>query len=970
METNSIRRGSAHILVALLCSVAPLQAQPEAGPERALGAVRVRQAVEGIGAGRVTDSASGQPLAGAQVAVVGTASVALTAADGSYRIAGVPAGTQRVRVTRVGYAPRLQSLVVTSGQTATLNFTLSLQAVAVEGVVAVGYGTQEKRDVTGSIASVREAEIKQIPTPNAIDAIKGRVPGVDIVASGYDPGAGVRVRIRGTRSINAGNDPLYVVDGIPLAGGIQDFNPANVQSIEVLKDASATAVYGARGANGVVLITTGQGRRGATRISYETYAGVQNIINKIPMMNAEEFAEYKREAHRAAGRYRSDQDLFFPVELESLQLGRSTDWQDLILRTGLQQNHQIEASGGDEQTRFSVSANYFDQTGVTRGQDFARRSGGFSLDHLVGQLRFGISATASRSTQNLGRGDGLWAEALQQNPLGVPYDEEGRIQFLPTPDGLRSNPLSDGENWRNEVVRTRVFGSLFSELQLAEGLAWRVNFGPDLIFREQGEFRGSETNVRRLSPADAGRSDESVLAYTLDNILTLNRELGADHDVDATLLYSIQQEHERRQNASVSELPYEHQLFHNLGTAGVIRGVGSRLQEWSLQSYMARLNYGFRDRYLLTLTGRVDGSSRLADGSKYAFFPSVGLAWRLGDEPFLAKSGIFSELKLRASYGRTGNTSIAPYQTQGSLRRTAYLLGDRGAYGYGPNELENPALEWEKTAQFDVGVDFGVLANRISGTVDFYRADTRDLLLERQLPTALGFNSILENVGHTRNTGLELSLSTVNLEDWHGLEWTTDLSWSTNRNEIVSLYGGRQDDVGNRWFIGQPIQVYYDYEFGGIWQLHQAAEAAKYRQKPGEIRVVDQNADGKISDLDRVILGTSYPDWTGSLSSRLAWKSLDLSVLAIARSGATIRDEFGDGYNGLFGRYNNLRVDYWTPTNPSNTMPRAIGGDPAGNNRFSDRWVEDSDFFRLKTLQLGFTLPDNILGTRATGSRI
>ena len=965
MHQQLVRAGLLPALVALVGAASPERIHADGVMESAhvsrSASPLVAAQAQGVIAGRVNDAASGQPLAGAQVAVVGAGLGAVTAADGTYRIAGVPAGAQRIRVSRVGYAPREEGVNVSAGQVSTVNVALALQAVALEGVVAVGYGTQEKRDVTGSIASIREEDIRQIPTPNAIDAIKGRVPGVDIVASGYDPGAGVRVRVRGTRSINADNEPLYVVDGIPLAGGVQDFNPQNIQSIEVLKDASATAVYGARGANGVVLITTTQGRRGATRISYETYAGTQSILNKVPLMNGEEFAEHKREAYRAAGRYTSEEQVFYPVERESLALGRSTDWQDLVLRNGLQQSHQIEASGGDEKTRFSVSVNHFDQSGVTRGQDYARRSGGFSLDHMVGRLRFGVSATGSRSSQNLGRGDGLWNEVLLQNPLGVPYDEEGRIQFLPTPDGLRSNPLSDVENWKNEIVRTRVFGSLFSELQLVEGLRWRVNFGPDLVFREQGVFRGSQTNVRRLSPADASREDESTLAYTFDNILTLDRQLGRDHDVDATLLYSIQQEQYRRQEGAVSELPYEHQLFHNLGTAGVIQGVGSQLREWSMQSYMARLNYGFRDRYLVTLTGRYDGSSRLAEGSKYAFFPSIGLGWRLGDEPWIANTGWFSDLKLRASYGRTGNTSIAPYQTQGSLRRTAYLLGDRAAFGYGPSELANPALQWEKTAQFDVGLDFGVLDNRVTGTVDFYRADTNDLLLRRQLPTATGFSSILENVGQTRNTGVELSISTINLEDWKGLRWTTDLTWSTNRNQIVSLYGGTQDDVGNRWFIGQPINVFYDYRFDGIWQLDQAAEARKYGQVPGQIRVVDQNADGRINDEDRVILGTEFPDWTGSLSSRLEWRNLDLSMLAVARQGAMIRDEFGSNYNELFGRYNNLRVSYWTPTNPSNTVPRPNADYPAGPLYTSSRSYADGSFARIRNITLGYRVPDSLV---------
>ncbi|MDP9349752.1 MAG: SusC/RagA family TonB-linked outer membrane protein, partial [Gemmatimonadota bacterium] len=407
-----------------------------------------------------------------------------------------------------------------------------------------------------------------------------------------------------------------------------------------------------------------------------------------------------------------------------------------------------------------------------------------------------------------------------------------------------------------------------------------------------------------------------------------------------------------------------------LGSAGTIQGVRSGLAEWALQSYMGRLNYGFRDRYLLTLTGRLDGSSRLAPGNKYSFFPSAAVAWRMGDEPFVRDLGVFSDLKLRASYGVTGNTSIDPYQTQGALNRTTYSFGGAGAFGFRPGALSNRELEWEKTRSFDAGVDFGLFDNRVSGTLDFYVQNTYDLLLERQLPGSSGFGSILENVGQTRNTGLELGLSTVNLDGWRGLRWTTDVAWSSNRNEIVSLFGGKEDDVGNVWFIGKPIhssdggspsKVWYDYQFGGIWQQHQAEEAAKYKQKPGQIRVIDQNNDGKIDGLDRVIVGTLYPKWTGSLANRFEWGSFDLSALATARWGYTINSSFHTTNNSLFGRYNNLRTNYWTPQNPSNTDPR-----PNADQEFpiygGSRAYRDGSHVRIRNVTLGYTVPARLAG--------
>jgi TonB-linked SusC/RagA family outer membrane protein len=897
------------------------------------------------------------------VSIAGTARGALTRTDGRYLITGVPAGQHRVRATLVGYGTAEETVTLAAGQTATVDFQLTDRAVELEEVVAVGYGVQHRQEVTGAVASVRAEEIRQIPTANAIDAIKGRVAGVDVVAEGYAPGAGVRVRVRGERSIRAGNEPLYVVDGIPLSGGIGDFNPQDIQSIEILKDASATAIYGARGANGVVLITTNRGRPGRTQLTYETYAGVQNILNPVTLMDGPQFAAMKRESYRTAGLYpcpgmticpEGDRAIFYAEELEALETGRSTDWQDLILRRGLQHSHQLSIRGGDERTRFSVSGSLFDQEGITRGMDYDRQSGAINVEHVMGRLRAGVSTHVSRSTQNLGRGNGLWSSAHQNNPLGAAHDADGNIVFLPTPDALMSNPLADVENWQREIVNTRLFGSVFTEFELMNGVNWRVNFGPDLLFRRDGEFRGAMTNANRGSPADASLAREQIFAYTLDNLITARRNFG-DHALDFTGLYSIQQEHGEFQQTSVNQLPYEHQRFHNLGSAGEITGVGSQLREWTLQSYMGRLNYGFQQKYLLTMTGRIDGSSRLAPGNKYAFFPSIAAAWRLSEEPFLAAIGLFSELKLRASWGRTGNTAIDPYQTQGSLRRTNYILGDAPAYGYVPNELENPDLEWEKTEQFDVGVDFGMLANRITGSLDFYHSNTHDLLLERQLPGATGFSRILENIGQTQNRGVELALSSINLEGWRGIRWTTDVNFTVNRNQIVSLYGGNEDDVGNRWFIGHPIQVWYDYRFDGIWQLDQAEEAARFGQKPGQIRVVDQNDDGRIDAADRVILGTSYPDWTGSLANRLEWGNFDLSAFLTARQGFVVNDQFGTSRNELGGRYNNLAVGYWMPENPSNLHPRP---DRSGTLLYgSSRAFVDASFVRLRNVTLGYTVP-------------
>ena len=379
---------------------------------------------------------------------------------------------------------------------------------------------------------------------------------------------------------------------------------------------------------------------------------------------------------------------------------------------------------------------------------------------------------------------------------------------------------------------------------------------------------------------------------------------------------------------------------------------------------MARVNYSFKDRYLLTVSSRVDGSSRLAPGQKYGMFPSIALAWRLSEEPFIRGSGLFSDLKLRVSYGRTGNTAIDPYQTEGSLFRTMYSFLDQPAVGFRPGRLPNPDLRWEKTGQFDIGLEFTARHNRLSGSIDYYRANTSDLIMDRQLPPTTGYSSILENVGATRNTGVEVALSTLLVQDWHGMRWNVEFNAAANRNRIVRLSSGLLSDPGNKWFVGYPISVAYDYQFDGIWQIQDSVsgEAQRYGRRPGQIRVVDQNGDGKIDQNDRIILGTTFPNWTMSMTHRVDWKGLDLSVMAVARLGFLVQDSLrSGGQSTLAGRYNNIYVDYWTPTNPSNTEPRPNAAQE--NPDYGGiRGYQDGSFLKVRTITLGYTLPSRIVG--------
>lgn len=910
--------------------------------------------------GKVTDGESGEALPGVNVIVKGTTTGTVTDIQGAYTIS-VPANAQTLVFSSVGYTNEEEEI----GNRSTIDLVMMPDIQALSEVVVVGYGTQEKKDVTGAISSVSSKEISELPITSTEQALQGRTPGVDVVSTGNRPGAGVSVRIRGRRSFSAGNEPLYVLDGIPLAGNNNDINPMDIESIEVLRDASATAIYGSRGANGVVLITTKRGKAGETTVNYDGYYGISSPLYTVDVMNGPEFAEYKRESRRAVGNYDdndpdADAKIFEPVELESIAQGRSTDYQDLILRNGHRQSHQLGIYGGSETTKFGVSGNYFNDVGVVPGQDFNRYTLRVAVDHQIGErIKLGTSTLGSFNIRN--EGSNAIGGALAENPLGIPYDENGEMIFLPTSDGLRTNPLA--EIVPGAVIRedrnTRIFSSLYGEYKILDGLTYRLNFGPDLQIRRRGEFTASQTNARRGGDPTGRKQDWNTFAYTLENIVNYSKMLGDIHSLNVTALHSIQTSRGEYSDIRVLGIPAESMEFYNLGDANVIEGVDSNLEEWTINSFMGRVNYGLMDKYLITLTGRADGSSRFAEGKKYGFFPSVALGWRIKEEPFLQNVNFLTDLKLRGSYGITGNTGIDPYQTQGRLGRTVYAYGTTAAFGYRPELLANPNLKWETTRSVNIGVDFALFNGRISGAAEFYQQNTTDLLMERQLPVTSGFFSVLENVGATRNTGVEVVLSTVNVNTSGGFQWTTDLNFYTNKEEIVELYGGKEDDIGNAWFIGQPLTVYHDYEKIGIWQLDEADLAESYQRVPGEIKIKDQNGDGIIDADDRVILGSDIPDWSGGMTNRFSFKGIDLSVFIFTRQGSMIRSLFHTSNNTLAGRYNNLDLDYWTPNNPTNAFPR-----PNQNQEFpvynTSMAIFDGSFIKIRNINLGYTLPQSL----------
>lgn len=911
--------------------------------------------------GQITD-ATGAPLVGASIVEKGTTSGTITDLDGNFTLKVSP--TAVLVFSFVGY----ESQEVPVNNQTSINIKLT-EGNALNEIVVTGYGTQKKSQVTGAISSISNKQITELPIMNARQALQGRAAGVDVTQAGSKPGSAPQIRIRGRRSFNASNDPLYVVDGIPLSSGIDDINPQDITSMEVLKDASSTAIYGARGANGVVIVTTNRGKAGKTTVSFNTWAGPNQSLGRIDVMNGAQFAEYRREALRATGNYpagvgaASEADeakAFEPVVLANIKAGKDFNYVSAMLREGFVQSHQVSVNGGTDKTQFYISGNMFKDKGVIKNQDFTRGTFRINLDHKINdKIKVGTSTLAVYSIRN-GENFNPLGGAMQENPLGKTYNDDGTLNFLPTSDGLRTNPLFEVVPGANvdETKRYRIFNSLYGTWNILDGLTYQVNFGPDFNIRRTGNFVGSQTNARRGGAPTGGKFNEVGFNYTLENILTYNKTLGEKHSFGVTALQSIQKDQYENASIGVLGIPAETQSFHSLGSASQVTGVSTNLVEWTLLSYMGRVNYAFDDRFLLTATVRADGSSRFGQNTKYGYFPSIAVGWNIANEGFLKGTKWLDQLKLRASYGSIGNQAINPYQTQALLGRTSYAWGTSAAFGYRPNTIGNADLKWESSATANIGLDFSFFTGRIAGSLEVYETKTSDLLAPQPLPTSTGFGGFTTNIGITRNRGVELTLSTVNV-DRGGFEWSTDWVFMKNTEAILELANGKVDDVAAARFIGKPLSVFYDLKKVGVWQTAELDAATKFGYKVGEIKIEDANGDGVINASDRLVIGSAVPKWAGGMTHRFSYKGFDLNFFIFARIGQMIRSRFHDSQNLLFGRYNNINVDYWTPANPTNDFPRPNQNQEFPRNNSSMTYF-DGSFVKLRNVNLGYQLPNSI----------
>ncbi len=903
--------------------------------------------------GTVVDAETGEHLPGVNILIQGTSTGTSTDVDGNFNLS-VPDLDAILIITYIGY----QRLEIPIDGREELIIELTPDIITGDDVVVVGYGVQRRSDVTGSVSSIDRRAITDEPVYSMENALQGHAAGVQVVTDGYRPGEGATIRIRGTRSFEAGNDPLFVIDGIPVDAGLQDINPRDVESIEILKDASATAIYGSRGANGVVLVTTRRGTDGLS-IDYSGFTGVQYTFDRLNMMDTPTYAEFVRNAHINEGTYTgNDEDIFEDYLLEALAEGRTTDWQDLVFQRGLQQNHTLSVRGGSNGTLYSISGSFDDHKATVLNNDFRRISGRVNLDQEISsRIQMGVSANVNNSIRH----ESVSIRRVIGNfPMTTPYDSNGNLVMYDQRDAR--NPLFDmqRENSLDQTKSTRIIGTAYLELDLIpENLMLRANFSPDFRFQSRGEY------YRDIPNSTAGVRDLRQTNLLYEAILDYRNNFRGVHALNVTSMYSVENNEQNTFRLEVEDLPYEHQLFHDLESAGNVLQRSSGLSEWTLESYMMRGNYVYDNRYLLTLTGRVDGSSRFADGNKYGVFPSMAIAWHIGNESFMQDFDILSELKLRFSVGETGNTGIRPYQTQGTLRPVPVLfVGQDTHFAFEHGDIPNPDLKWERTRSMDLGIDFAFLQDRIRGTIDLYQSDTKDLLMLRQLPQTSGFTSTLENVGSTRNRGIEISLSSINIHTSNFL-WSTNLNFSANRNEIVELFGGKEDDPGSGWFIGESINSHYYWEMIGVWQLDEAEQAAAQGKQPGDRKFRDVTGDGQITDEDRVILGNSDPKWTAGWSNRINYRAFDFSFMVYAAYGM-IEETFitSNHFQSVLSMRadplytNNLDVPYWTPDNPTNEFYRARLGSPA---RLSAQSFQDVSFVRIRNITLGYSIPNDFL---------
>jgi TonB-dependent starch-binding outer membrane protein SusC len=931
--------------------------------------------IEGV----IKDDKSGELLIGATVLVKGTNNGAATDVDGKFTLTTSQAFPFSLVVNYVGY--NAKEIEVYELPEEPLQLSLKNRTLLDE-VVVVGYGTQKKGDMTGAVSSISNIVIQQTPTSSFERVLQGTAPGVQVTQSSEQPGASMTVRIRGGNSLNGGNEPLYVIDGFPIyndnstinpgalsgasVNALATINPGDFESIEVLKDASATAIYGSRGANGVVLITTKRGKANETRLSYDAYYGGQQITKKLDLLNAQEWAQFKNDALANSGKT----PLYTEEEIASL--GKGTDWQSNSFRYSRTQNHQLTLAGGDDKTQYSISGGYLKQEGILLNTDFERLGSRVNIDrNFINNIKVGASLYGSRSKSNTADGN-VVRYILTMAPT-VPLKNEATGEYtLQSPYGSFGNPVATLKNVTNQSVVTRLLPNFYGEYKFLENFKARITLGADILSTKQSNYYPRNTYTGAQTQGSGAVGSQFTNTWLNENTLSYNKTFNGIHNFDVIVGYSYQAS---ESEGSVSKA----QAFPNdaLGTKGLSSGTVSFLPvinkaDWKLSSWLGRINYSLDGKYLLTLTARADGSSRFGANKRWGFFPSAALGWNASEEEFIQNIQQVSHLKLRVSAGGTGNQQIGQYQSLSQLDPYKYILGNNLVNGYAPSRVPNENLGWETTYQYDAGIDIGLFDNRINLTFDAYYKKTVDLLLDRPLPETSGFYTALQNLGKVENKGIELL---VNTENFTGpLKWNTTITYARNQSKILDLgglsyfypEGGGERNIQKPTIVrvGEPVGNFYGYQTDGIFQtgddIENTPRVDQKNTKPGDRKFVDQNGDGIINqDGDRVILGNAQPKFIGSITNTFSYKNFDLSILLQGVYGNKILN-----YNRVdletptgFQQVSRELLERWTTENPSNSVPRAV---EVSALWLSDRYVEDGSFLRVKNVVLGYTLPESL----------
>ncbi|WP_026314816.1 SusC/RagA family TonB-linked outer membrane protein [Bacteroides gallinarum] len=901
----------------------------------------------------------GEPIIGANVTEKGTTNGMITDLDGNFSLT-----VQKNSTLVISYIGYVTQEIPIKGN-ANLNITLKEDSKALEEVVVIGYGTARKSDVTGSIASVGGDKLREIPATNITYALQNRIAGVDMAQTSSQPGATMQIRIRGTRSLTASNDPLVVLDGIPFMGNLSDINPGDIKSTDILKDASSTAIYGSRGANGVILITTNKGAQGTpAKFTYNGYVGAKSVFSKYPMMSGQKFAEMRK----YAGKFENSLDESDDV---------NTDWQDLMYRTGMVTSHDVSVAGGTNKGSYSFGAAYYKDQGVIPTQNYTRYSLRGSFDQGVGKyFRFGLT---TNTNYNITKGSniGLY-NVLANSPIANPYNEDGSLKrtvklnsqdeyFVITRDVVEN--LED--SWLNEQKGFGTYNNLFAEIQCpwVKGLKYRVNLGLNYRSTKGGAFTGEGVNSTTAdTPSTASLSHSETTNWAIENLVTYDRTFGK-HQLNIVGMYSAEETVYTKSNIAARDIPAEYLQYYNLGRAESTITVNPDnwdYQKSGLMSWMGRAMYTYDNRYMLMATVRADASSRLAKGHQWHTYPAVSAGWNIGQESFMDDFEWLDILKVRVGYGQTSNQAVSPYSTWGKLSTRPYNFGPTGyATGYYVSALPNYDLGWEYSSTWNFGLDFTLFGGRLSGTFEYYIQKTSDLLQNVNLPATSGVSSYVGNVGKTENKGVEFTLNGTILDNYNGWTWDASLNISANRNKLTELASGADRDESNNWFVGYPIDAIYDYEKIGLWQEGDPyLDILEPGGNVGMIKVKytgEYNEDGtpvrQIGPDDRQIISME-PKFTGGFSTRVAYKGFDLNIITAFKYGGKLISTLhhANGYlNMLTGRRGQVDVDYWTEENTDAKYPKPGGIQSGDNPKYgSTLGYFDASYWKVRNISLGY----------------